>query len=84
MSAGRPSTGRLVELVVAGHQHRAELGADQNGAHVGDRVREVDQLKVKGTELNLLAGGQLLQAAPSESLCSSSLERTIPIVSRPP
>ena len=43
-SAGGAVDRGLVELVVAGEQHGAELGADRDRARVGDRVRHVDEL----------------------------------------
>ena len=52
---------RLVELVVAGDQDRAELGAERDGARVGDRVRHVDQLERERPELELVAGVDVVQ-----------------------
>ena len=64
---GRAAVDRgLVELVVAGHQHRADLGGDQDAAHVGDRVREVDQLELERAALDLLPRRQLLQRRVGE------------------
>src|SRR5436305_1514048 len=50
-----PVDRRLVELVVAGHQRRAELARDRDRRGVRDRVRHVDELDVEGAELELLA-----------------------------
>ena len=57
----RTVDGRLVELVVAGDQHRAELGAECDRAAVGDRVRHMHHLKREGTELEAFAGLDLVQ-----------------------
>ena len=51
----------LVELVVAGQQHRAQIGADGHRARVGDRVRHVDELQGERAHLELLAGGDVLE-----------------------
>ena len=66
MSAGLAVDRGLVELVVAGQQHRAQLGGEDDAAHVGDRVREVDQLEPEGAGLDLLARRQLLQRRVGE------------------
>ena len=79
-SAGRPSTGRLVELVVAGDQDRPELGVQRDRARVGDRVRHVDHLELERARVDALARLSTSSGA-SRILCSSSFERTRPIVS---
>ena len=61
-----PSTGRLVELVVAGDEHRAELGAERDRAGVGDRVGHVHQLERERAELERLAGLDLAQLDVAE------------------
>src|SRR3712207_7468180 len=51
----RTADRRLVELVVARHEDRPELGVERHRAHVRDRMREVDQLDPedrKSTRLN--------------------------------
>ncbi len=58
--------GRLVELVVAGHQDRAELGREQDAAGVGDRVREVDQLQLEWPGLDLLPRREVLERRVAE------------------
>jgi hypothetical protein len=58
-----PVNGRLVELVVAGHQNRAGLGLQEDGPHVGDRVGEVDQLELERPAADLLPRRQLLQGS---------------------
>ena len=83
MSAGAAVDRGLVELVVAGHQDRAVLRGEQHGPHVRDRVRKVDQLETEGPGFGLLPAASSCSGA-SESLCSSSFERTMPIVSWPP
>jgi hypothetical protein len=50
---------RLVELVVAGHEHRPELGARGDRDAVGDRVRHVDELDVERPEREPLAGAHV-------------------------
>ena len=52
---GRALDRGLVELVVAGDEHGAELGRRRHGARVGDRVRHVQQLDVERAELEPLA-----------------------------
>ena len=47
----RPVDGRLVELVVPGDQHRAQVGAQGDGAGVGDRVGHVHELQRERPEL---------------------------------
>src|SRR5687767_4165128 len=56
----RAADRRLVELVVAGDQHGAELGAQRYRAHVGDRVRQVDQLDRERPGVRDLAGREHL------------------------
>ena len=46
-------------------------------------MRHVHQLELERAELELVPGSQVLERA-SRSLCSSSFERAIAIVSRPP
>ena len=59
---GRPAVHRsLVELVVAGDQQRAQLGAQDDRAGVRNRVRHVDQLELERAEAHLLAGVQHLE-----------------------
>jgi hypothetical protein len=53
--------GRLVELVVAGHEHRAQLGREGDGVGVRDRVRQVDQLHRERPQVERLPGLYLLQ-----------------------
>ncbi len=57
----RPVDRGLVELVVAGDQHRAELGAERDRAGVGDRVGHVHQLERERPELERFAGRDLVQ-----------------------
>jgi hypothetical protein len=57
---------RLVELVVAGQQDRAELAGQRDGAGVGDRVRHVDQLERERPELDLIAGIEVDQLDVAE------------------
>ena len=53
---GRPAVDRrLVELVVAGDEHRPQRRVQGHGAAVGDRVGHVDELDLEGPELEALA-----------------------------
>ena len=54
-SAGLAVDRRLVELVVAGDEDRAELGLQRDRARIRDRVRHVDQLDVERAGLDDLA-----------------------------
>ena len=58
----RAADRRLVELVVAGEQDRAELGRDRDAAGVRDRVREVDALELERAGLDDVADRQHLEA----------------------
>ncbi len=49
---GSPVHGRLVELVVAGDQDRAEVGTERDRGRVGDRVRHVHELQRERSELD--------------------------------
>ncbi len=80
----RPVDGRLVELVVAGDQHRAELGAERDGARIGDRVRHVHELQRERARARARRRRRPRSARRRCSLCSSSFERAIAIVSAPP
>ena len=57
----RAADRRLVELVVAGEQHGPELAAQDHADHVGDRVREVDELDLERAGLDLLARREHLE-----------------------
>ena len=64
---GRRAVDRgLVELVVAGDEHRAELGAQRDRARVGDRVGHVDELERERSERQLLAGREVLELAVAQ------------------
>ena len=52
---------RLVELVVAGDEHRAELGAQRDRARVGDRVGHVHELEPERAELDGVAVVEALE-----------------------
>ena len=54
----RAADRRLVELVVAGEEHGAELGRERHAAGVGDRVRQVDHLDRERPGLGDVAGRQ--------------------------
>ena len=54
----RAADRRLVELVVAGEEDRAELGRQRHAARVRDRVREVDHLDRERAGLDDVAGRQ--------------------------
>ena len=74
----------LVELVVAGHQHRAELGRRAAPrACRGSSARGGSARARTGPAWTFSPAGSSSSGA-SSSLCSSSFERTMPIVSRPP
>ena len=75
---------RLVELVVAGQQDRPDVGVERDRAGVGDRVGHVDHLDPEGPPASTIRPVSRSRSGTSRSLCSSSFERTIPIVSRPP
>ena len=79
----RPVHGGLVELVVAGHEHRARLGCDGDRARVGNRVGHVDHLHAERPQLELLARSTSSRGT-SRRRCSSSFERAIATVSGPP
>ena len=51
---------RLVELVVAGHQHRAELGGERDREGVRDRVRHLHHLDRERAGVEGLAGEHVL------------------------
>ena len=57
---------RLVELVVAGDEHRAELRGQGDGPRVGDRVRHVHELDLERAGLHPLSGGQLAKRHVAE------------------
>ena len=57
----RAADRRLVELVVAGEQHGPELAAQDHADHVGDRVRQVDELDLERPRLDLLARREHLE-----------------------
>ena len=65
---GRAADRRLVELVVAGEQHGAELAAQDHAAHVGDRVREVDELDLERPRLDRLAGREHLELGLAQAV----------------
>ncbi len=52
---------RLVELVVAGQEHRAQAGTERDRARVGDRVGHVHQLERERPQRHLIAGRQILE-----------------------
>ncbi len=59
---GRPAVHRrLVELVVAGDEHGAELRGHRDGAGVRDRVRHVDELDLEGPERHALPRVEVLE-----------------------
>ena len=81
---GGPAVDRgLVEAVVAGDQDRAEVGVQGDRARVGDRVRHVDHLDLERARLAGARRARAPSSGASRSLCSSSFERTRPIVSGP-
>src|SRR3712207_7561603 len=49
---------RLVELVVARDEDRAELRVQRHRAHVGDRVRHVHELDPERAVVGALPGGE--------------------------
>ena len=65
---GRAADRRLVELVVAGEQHGPELAAQDHAAHVGDRVREVDELDLERARLDRLAGREDLELGLAQAV----------------
>ena len=66
-SAGPAVHRGLVELVVAGDQQRAQLGAQDDRAGVRDRVRHVDELELERAEAHLLARRPAPRAARREA-----------------
>ena len=81
---GRAVDRRLVELVVAGDEHRPDVAGRGDRARVRDRVRHVDELDVERARPRCARPGCTSTTSTSWSLCSSSLERAIAIVSGPP
>ena len=82
-----PPAGRrrgLVELVVAGDQHGAEVAGEGDRAGVRDRVRHVHQLDVERPGLDHLTRFRPRSSPRPSSLCSSILERASAIVSGAP
>jgi hypothetical protein len=58
---GRPAVdGRVVEAVVTGEQHRAQVTRQRDRGGVGDRMRHVHQLKPQRPDADLLARLQTL------------------------
>jgi hypothetical protein len=51
---------RLVELVVAGDQDRAQVGVERDGGRVGNRMRHVDELDLERAELEALAVAEVV------------------------
>ena len=62
LHVGRLAVNRsLVELVVAGQQHNAQLGADGDRTRIGNRMGHVDQLHVERPRFDRVAGVDLLE-----------------------
>ena len=80
-----PSTGRLVELVVAGDQHGAELGRRaRRRTRRGSSASCGRSSTSNGPSSSCSPGVDVARRSTSLSRCSSSLERAIAIVSGPP
>ena len=75
---------RLVELVVAGDQRRAELAGQRHGERVRDRVGHLHHLDLERPGLEASRRPSTSSTRTSLSRCSSSFERTIATVSGPP
>ena len=67
---GAPVDRGLVELVVAGHQHRAELGGDQDAAHVGDRVGRGGRARARTDRASPSPPPAAPAAAPCRRACA--------------
>ena len=74
----------LVELVVAGNQHRADLRREDDATGSRGSSARDGRARSRTAPPSPSPPPAAPSAATSPSLCSSSLERTIPIVSRPP
>ena len=69
-SAGGAVDGRLVELVVAGDQHGAEVRAERDGARVGDRVGHVDELDRERARARRIFAGRRSRSARRRAACA--------------
>jgi hypothetical protein len=79
-----PVDGRLVELDVAGVDDRAVRRDEREGAAVGDRVRDLDDLDGERLVLDGRARDDLAQVAAARSGHSRRIDATNASVSRVP
>ena len=84
MSAGTPSTGRLVEAVVAGDQDRARAAVWSATARASGIECDMWIVSISNGPALTRSRGSRTSSGASRILCSSSFERTRPIVSGPP